>query len=335
MLFSKIYGNEPVKTYLKRSLQQKKISNSLLFSGPQGIGKSLFAIELAKALMIPDLKDQQAINRIESFNHPDLHVLTPEGASGMHAVASLREMIRHVSLVPFEAKAKVFIIHDAERMLPTASNTLLKTLEEPSLDSYMILLTSQENQLLPTIVSRVFRLKFAPLKTKELSDYLHQHHNLALPEATRLSQLSSGSIGQALEILLHPHFEKKRFLLLQILSKEGVNNFYDLSNLLKQIETILEEMEEEQNGVLKKKAIERIFSQIAWWFRDLHLIKSGGDLEFLFFKDQMTFLNNQDLNKLPSLEHILNLLDQAKLAIDRNSKLSTVLEVFFLRLNWI
>lgn len=335
MLFSKIYGNETIKSYLKRSLEQKTLSNSLLFSGPPGIGKSLFALELAKALMVPDLQDKQALSRIEAFNHPDLHVLMPEGSSGMHSVASLREMIKHVSLAPFEAKAKVFIIHDAERMLATSSNTLLKTLEEPALDSYMILLSSQEADLLPTIVSRVFRLKFSPLKPKELSDYLHQHHNLAMPEAIRIAQLSSGSAGGALEMLLHPNFEKKRSLLLQILSKEGVDNFYTLSTILNQIEALLEELEDPENGVLKKKAIESLFSQISLWFRDLHLIKAGGNLEFLFFKDQMTFLNNQDLTKIPSLEQILHLLDQAKLAIDRNSKVSSVLKVFFLRLNWV
>ena len=66
-------------------------------------------------------------------------------------------------MAPFEAKAKVFIIKDADRMLPPSANALLKTLEEPTYDSYIIMTTSNLDEILPTIASRCFKINFSSI----------------------------------------------------------------------------------------------------------------------------------------------------------------------------
>jgi len=111
------------------------------------------AFDLAKQLLGPSPK-------IDSGNHPDLHYYAPEGKSGLHPIASIHQMIAEMSLPPFEAKCKVFILEDADAMLPSSSNALLKTLEEPNEDTYFLLMTHHPDRLLPTIRSRLFPRRF-------------------------------------------------------------------------------------------------------------------------------------------------------------------------------
>jgi Cdc6-like AAA superfamily ATPase len=119
----------------------------LLFHGPRGIGKSAFALDLARTLL-KSSKEQ----------HPDLHILHPDSESDQHPIATIRQLIAETHLPPFEAPCKVFIIHDVEKMLPTSSNALLKTLEEPPSDTRFILITADPASLLPTILSRCSRV---------------------------------------------------------------------------------------------------------------------------------------------------------------------------------
>lgn len=92
--------------------------------------------------------------KIDSDNHPDLHIYLPEGKSQLHPIASIQQLIQEMAYPPFEAPRKIFILADAEKMLPSASNALLKTLEEPPSDTTIILLCKDSDQLLPTIRSR-------------------------------------------------------------------------------------------------------------------------------------------------------------------------------------
>jgi DNA polymerase III delta prime subunit len=91
-------------------------------------------------------------------NHPDVHLYRPEGRVHHHPIESMRQLIDEVIMPPFQACAKVFIIEEADRMLPVSSNALLKTLEEPPAQTYFFLLCQSVEALLPTIVSRCQKL---------------------------------------------------------------------------------------------------------------------------------------------------------------------------------
>src|SRR3989304_6614260 len=135
MEFDDIIGNDLIKDKLKGSLENNTISNTILFSGPEAVGKSLFATVLAGRLMHPEEDiDPSALKKIQANNHPDLHIYEPEGKTSHHSIASIRNLVEQVFMAPFEAKAKIFIIKDAHRMLIPSANALLKTLEEPTLD---------------------------------------------------------------------------------------------------------------------------------------------------------------------------------------------------------
>ncbi len=131
-------------------LQQERVPTTLLFVGG----------EQHLSDFITRLMGETHAKKIAANNHPDIHTYRPEGKSGMHPIASIRRLLDEVYLPPFEGPCKVFILHDAERMLPSSSNALLKTLEELLEDTFFILLSREPESLLPTIRSRCRTLQF-------------------------------------------------------------------------------------------------------------------------------------------------------------------------------
>jgi DNA polymerase-3 subunit delta' len=164
-------------------LAHESLPQVLLFHGPEGVGKGLFALAVAEKLLSKQKKD-----------HPDLHILHPEGKSHQHPISAIRELIDEVGMPPFEALCKVFIIHDAEKMLPTSSNALLKTLEEPPADTYVFLISSEPDKLLPTIVSRCRKIAFFPIPDAEISARLNH------PGGGKIALMAEGSLAKALKL---------------------------------------------------------------------------------------------------------------------------------------
>ena len=329
-MFDNIIGNEIAKNHLEAIITKKTIANTFLFSGPEGVGKSLFARTLAIYLMYPNNDMETQKKRILENNHPDLHIYIPEGKSAMHSIASMREMISQVFLAPFEAKAKVFIIEDADCMLPTSANALLKTLEEPEIDSYIILLTANETMLLPTITSRCMKLQFYAIAENILTDFIIKKWHKKPSEALYIAHLSHGSIGQAEEIITHVDHNEKKEILLSILSKGPNLSYIDLSMSLEKLEKLFSKDIEEDFPMKRKKQIDMLLMQITMWYRDLHLLKENVDHRYLFYQDHLSLLQQQDLSQLMPLEQMQKALVKVQQGIERNIKLSTCLEIFFL-----
>jgi len=240
-----LIGNPTAKAILNRLLEKNTLPSVLLFHGLAGVGKGLFAKAIAERLMGKVKKD-----------HPDIHVFHPEGKSNQHPIQAMRQLIDEVGMPPFEAPCKVFIIHDAEKMLPSNSNALLKTLEEPPSDTYIFLISSDPDKLLPTIVSRCRKIGFFPIPEDELAAFLNH------PEAKRLAFLSQGSVAKALKTDrpdLSALFQCKNYSeLVQALSK-------------------LEEDTEEEGERLT--LADDVFEEVLYWVREhkpLHLEKTFG-----------------------------------------------------------
>lgn len=336
MDFDDIIGNDSIKDKLKASLENNTISNTLLFSGPEAIGKSLFALVLASKLMHPEKDlDPSALKKIESSNHPDLHVFEPEGKTSQHSIASIRSLIEQVNMAPFEAQAKIFIVKDAHRMLHPSANALLKTLEEPTLDSFIILISSRVDEILPTITSRCFRYNFSAIKEEEIVNFLQKTYSLLKEDALKISRISNGSIGRAIELSKHPDFLKKREFFINILAKENIFSFFELSEALNKLEDEYLESFSKDNQAQYFNEVDLLLEKLLYWFRDLHLLKINGDEKLLFFSDKIELLKKQDLNNLPSLDKINKLVDEIKLALSRNIKLKYALENFFIKINFI
>lgn len=299
-MFDSILGNEPIKAYLRKAASENRLPHAFLFTGPDGVGKSLFAKDLAIHLL-----GNKA--RVEGETHPDFHVVRPEGKSGLHAIETLRRLIDDVHASPFEAPAKVFLIHDAHRMQPAAANALLKTLEEPSPDTVLILLTSAPQEILPTIASRCSLLRFQLLAETEIISLLS-----AKGLSKRFAKLAQGSAGKAFDLAEKSPVEEALF---RLLSEK--RNYPELSFALEQIEKEIEN----EDPVKHAANVEHLFAAILMWRRDQEARRFSAPL---FFPDAP-----EPKYDLPSLTELERIVDEARLAVSRNMRLSVSLEKIF------
>lgn len=299
-MFEHILGNEPAKAYLRKVVQENRLPQTLLFAGPDGVGKSLFAKALAAQLL-------------NSGRSPDLHCLAPEGKSGLYAIDTLREMIDKEHAAPFETAGKVFLLEDAERMQPASANALLKTLEEPRPDTTFILLSNAPNEMLPTILSRCAILPFQPLSEQAIQALLEAK---GLP--TRFAKLAHGSAGRAFELAEHPELEEQRKILFALLSQNP--SYPERALQLAKLEELAEEGKEE-DPVRANRRAEHLFASVLMWHRDQH-VREQGKPELLFFPDEPPATP-------VSLKEIEKKIDTARLAYQRNMKLSICLNSLF------
>ncbi|NOR15579.1 MAG: DNA polymerase III subunit delta', partial [Candidatus Aminicenantes bacterium] len=156
MGFSDILGNERIKRILRKALQRQRVPNSLLLSGPTGVGKIDFARTLAQALNCLEMTDDacghcSSCLAIAKGNFPD--VLQPVPEKEVLKVEQMRILKDTAYLKPMLGKKRVFILDRAERLNAAASNSLLKILEEPPGFSHILLLTANPFVILPTIKS--------------------------------------------------------------------------------------------------------------------------------------------------------------------------------------
>jgi len=170
------FGHEPAKNILFHHLSQGKFPHAYLFAGSKGIGKKTLALEFAKKVL-----GAENLN-----NHPDFAVLDEPGEIIME---TMLDFISRLSYKPFLAQKKIAVINNAQNLNRQSGNALLKTLEEPS-PSTIIILLADSARLLPTIVSRCQVLNFHPFSKKQLADYAEKSH---LQIAEPIIDLSFGS----------------------------------------------------------------------------------------------------------------------------------------------
>jgi DNA polymerase-3 subunit delta' len=209
-------GNTGTITALRRAKTLNRLPHAYVFSGPPQIGKSTLARWLAALLLCQNPASDPpepcgtcgACRRIARSTHPDVQTfsLSRQAASTDRVAASrelgidtVREIVREIDLLPFEADRKVYIIEDADALTDEAANGLLKTLEEPPLYATMVLLASEDRRLPETIRSRCTILRLQPVPTIEIESLLQSRTNLQLETVTRIAHLALGRPGWALQ----------------------------------------------------------------------------------------------------------------------------------------
>ncbi len=363
-MFEHIIGNEQAKDYLTRTAKKGTVGNSLLFAGPDGIGKSLFAEAFAKLLICQH--DPQLIHKhkIQAGNHPDIRIYRPEGKVGMHSIAAMRQFSEDVYLAPCESKWKVFIIHDADRMLSYSANALLKTFEEPAQDAIIIMLSNSPSALLPTVFSRCRPLYFQPLAEDEITSFIMQRCAISAEEAGKVAMMAQGSIGKALR-LVGDGANPLRAVVLDLLAKRGLANYKLLAGaaavLAGHIEGSKKEIEKDARTTLlhgakedlsaaQKQTLEKevegavamyatqearaLFDVILAWYRDLQLLRVNGDYKHLMHRDYSEACKQalESGNILP-LEAVQKAVAEARLSLERSTSLQICFENLFLKLN--
>ncbi|HTK38185.1 MAG TPA: DNA polymerase III subunit, partial [Pyrinomonadaceae bacterium] len=234
-VFDNLIGNDNVKSIFRRLISNGRLPNSMLFTGPEGVGKKQFALELARALVCrektacgecsacaradvfafpkPDDKDEH--EKVILSSHPDVGMVIPYRRNV--PVDAIRDLESAANFRPFEATVRFFIIENAERMNANASNALLKTLEEPPATTYIVLVTSRPDALLQTIRSRCQTIHFAPVEPEKIRQHLIEAKSASPADAELIARLSCGSVGRALAFDLEA-FRTRRDVMLGVLN---------------------------------------------------------------------------------------------------------------------
>jgi len=186
-----IVGHKIQREFLKKSFESSRISHAYLFSGVDGLGKKTVALEFVR--MINGQKKDLAKSQ------PDLIMVEPQPSI---KISQIGEMRKALSLRPFSAPFKTVIIDEAEKMTDEAQNCLLKTLEEPKGQAVLFLISSNPEILFETVRSRTQSLKFYPLSSGEMRDFLKP--KISSSDLEKLIFISEGRPGKAIDFLRNP-----------------------------------------------------------------------------------------------------------------------------------
>jgi DNA polymerase-3 subunit delta' len=336
-MFDKLIGNSNVKEAFTRLIKSQRIPNSLLFVGEEGVGKKQFALEIAKSQLCPNTIDFAACGecltclRAAKFHYPksderDDHkkVVKSEHADLSLVIAynrnilvdAIRDLEREANFRPFEAKARYFIIDEAEKMNPQAANALLKTLEEPPETSFIFLITSRPDSLLQTIISRCQVVRFVPISATEIERHLLLTQKYSPDDAALLSKVARGSIGRALNTDIEK-FRSGRKSMIKVLE----------SLLLKEDRAALLQIAERISDAKLKDEFEPQLEALQSLISDIWNTKLGTSAEKLVNSDISNELMNLALssespalarwqNEIETLRENLNFNLNRKIAMD-------------------
>ena len=294
MAFRDIAGHRALVQLISRAVDWASLPPSLLFAGPEGVGKRLAATALAQALNCTDpLRGSparasgsgpalpldacgrcSACTRIARGAHPDvLAVAAADG--GVITVDEVRRAVAQARYRPFEGRRRVIVIDAADQLVPQSQNALLKTLEEPPDASQFVLVTARPDTLLATVRSRCQRLSFGQLGTAEVTGVLVCDHGYDQPTALASAASAGGSVGRAL-LLASGELAAARAAALALL--QAVAGASDTKSRLDGAKALLAgKSAGKAGGGVQRQELTRRLRLLASMLRDVTLLASGAD----------------------------------------------------------
>jgi DNA polymerase-3 subunit delta' len=326
MSFHDIYGHENKIEIIRKALAQKRIGHAYLFSGISAMGKKTIAREFVKALncekedaLHDSCGECSSCRKIQRGNHPDVFSVEADGQ--FIRIDAIREIQEQMKCKPLEARRRVFVIDDADKMNDQAANALLKILEEPSPSNILILVTARPYSMPSTIISRCQHMRFNPLRFDTVAKFLVDQTGMDNQRALLLAGLSGGSIGRAME-LNEDDIVVYRTELIKSLSITQRNDPFSLINFASYL----------GQG---KKEIKQGLNILSTIFRDALVFKETKKEEMLVNRDNSSFIltHAARLSGGQILQNIA-LVERAGETIEQNVNKSLTLETMAFKLNY-
>lgn len=321
--FRDIIGQQQIKEHLQGALSAGKVSHAYIINGEKSSGKEFIAKIFAMTLQCEKggtepCQECHSCKQALSGNHPDIIRVGHEKPNTI-SVDDIRTQVNNdVAVRPYSSAYKVYIMAEAEKMTTQAQNALLKTLEEPPSYAVLILLTSNVNSLLPTILSRCVVLNMKPVPDSLVKQYLCSQLEVPDYKAEVCAAFARGNVGRAKALAASEDFENIKAEALSLL--KYIQDM-DLNEIVAAVKKITE----------YKMEITDYLDICAIWYRDALLFKATRDMNHLIFREEIQALSNTaNRSSYEGIENIIKALDMAKHRLEANVNFELVMQLLMM-----
>ncbi len=271
MSFTDILAQNHIIDHFNKAIKSDHLSHAYIFTGQEGVGKTSFAKEFAKALNCKNDENDSCNScpnciRIEAHNHPDVFWTEREEKAKFIKIENIRNLQNSVRLSPLESNYKIFIIKEADNMNEEASNCLLKTLEEPSPNTIIILIANTMTPIKDTIRSRCQIIRFQPIPSHIIESRLTDKSDADASKIGWISRFCNGSLGNALHLLDTNHYDVNNDIITRMTEP-------DMDNLVFAEEIIDSYLSDGDSLEEKRQILKSILHCILQLYRDLLIVK--------------------------------------------------------------
>lgn len=321
--FKDIIGQEQIKEHLQSAITMDKVSHAYILHGELGAGKEYIARIFAMTLQCEKggtdpCGECRSCKQAESKNHPDIIWVSHEKPNSI-GVEDIRSQINNdMEIKPYYGPRKIYIINEAQKMTPQAQNALLKTLEEPPAYGIIMLLTTNIDALLSTIVSRCVVLNMRPVKDRDIEEYLMKQLQIPDYKAKLCAAFARGNTGKAKHLAENEDFDR--------IKEEAVSLLKYINDMeIAEIVTAIKRINE------YKLDVNSYMDILFVWFRDILLFKATKEPNDLIFKEEIQYIRKiADRSSYEGIETILNALDKTQQRIAANVNFDLAMELLFL-----
>ena len=321
--FHDIIGHDRVKDHLQKAIEYHKVSHAYILAGEEGMGRKTLAKAFAMTLLC-ERSDKEpcmqchACRQILSGNHPDVIWVTHEKPASIGEDDIRTQINDTIYIKPYSSSYKIYMVDEAEKMTVQAQNALLKTIEEPPSYAVIILMTTNQEVFLPTILSRCIQLNLRPLKNHVVSDYLTETMGVPEEKANIYAAFARGNLGKAIHLASSEEFS---LLFRQVLTLLKNIKEMDIAMLLDSIKKL------QEDNLDLYECLD--FMQL--WYRDILMFKVTKDINMLVFKEEYSVVSRLcQKSSYEGLETILNAIEKAKTRLDANVNTDLALELMLL-----
>lgn len=323
--FKDIIGQEQIKNHLQNALSTGKISHAYIINGERFSGKEFIAKTFAMALQcesegLKPCQECRSCKQALSCNQPDIIRVMHE-KPGSIGVDDVRSQINgDIAIKPYSSRYKIYIVNEAEKMTVQAQNALLKTLEEPPAYAVILLLTTNVNSLLQTILSRCVVLNMKPVSDELVKNFLMTQMQVPDYKAEVCVAFARGNIGKAKLLAVSEDFEKVKEEALSLL--KYVHEM-DITEMIAAIRNISE----------YKLDAGDYLDILSIWYRDVLLFKATNDANNLVFKEEIGNIRKvAGRTSYEGIESVLHALSRAKSRLEANVNFELTMELLLLEI---
>lgn len=321
--FKDIIGHEQIIEHLQNAIMLDKVSHAYILNGPDKSGKMMLAEAFATALQcekkgIEGCMECHSCKQAASHNQPDIIYIQHEKPNTISVNDIREQMNQDIVVKPYSSPYKIYIVDEAEKMNPQAQNALLKTIEEPPSYAIILLLTTNADSFLPTILSRCIRLNLKTVADEKIRDHLMTHYQIPDYQADISAAFAQGNVGKAIQLAVSENFKELKDSAVQLMKRIKEIEVYEMGEAVKQISNF-------------KLTINDYFDIMMVWYRDVLLYKATMDINSLIFKEQVYEIKKQaSKTSYRGIEKVLEALEKAKIRLNANVNFDLVIELLLL-----